>query len=513
MLNARAPSTYKYIRSAGVVNLPSQDTLQSYTGRYTGAVGFGPLVKKRLEALASDLSAIEKVVSLAVDETTIAPGEQYDRTTQQLIGAVDMGGIVPNSSKQNEDGTIEEESPREANKVLAFEITGLTKYYKVPVAFYFVRELKAEELIALALEVIKQLEALGFKVFRLVSDNLSTNRKMFTLMHDGSLCNVVRHPVQAGATEEEKRDYGFRPLFLCFDYCHVLKNVKHQFIYRDFHINNQMATAKFVNKLFKKQSSDLLKPVRGLARKHIFPTSIEKQTVKPAMDVFRSDLTATIRLHAELGTEGFEDVDSTLKFMENMQRWIAIHDISSTKEHILKRLPDKKPFYSEEDERLDFLEKKFCRWLEKWKQEVEEGLNKIPQVNKDMTQEEKARIAQLKKKQKHRGLTKETHEALLFTTKSTVDSVRFLIRVYGFAFLLTRRFSSDEIEQLFGTARQMVGGNFKLDARSWTYSFEKILSYGIAFASIDGNVRLTREKTSTISTDSRKFAISYISSQ
>ena len=44
--------------------------------------------------------------------------------------------------------------------------------------------------------------------------------------------------------------------------------------------------------------------------------------------------------------------------MENMQRWIAIHDISSTKEHILKRLPDKKPFYSEEDERLDFLEKK-----------------------------------------------------------------------------------------------------------------------------------------------------------
>ena len=125
---------------------------------------------------------------------------------------------------------------------------------------------------------------------------------------------------------------------------------------------------------------------------------------------------------------------------------------------------------------------------------MEEGLNKIPQVNKDMTQEEKARIAQLKKKQKHRGLTKETHEALLFTTKSTVDSVRFLIRVYGFAFVLTRRFSSDEIEQLFGTARQMVGGNFKLDARSWTYSFEKILRTGIAFASIDGNVRLTREK-------------------
>jgi hypothetical protein len=118
---------------------------------------------------------------------------------------------------------------------------------------------------------------------------------------------------------------------------------------------------------------------------------------------------------------------------------------------------------------------------------------RIPQTKQEMTKEEKADIALLRKKQKQRGLTKETHEAVLFTTKSTVDSVRFLITVYGFAFVLTRRFSSDDIEQLFGTVRQMVGGNFKLDARSWTYSFEKILRTGIAFANIDGNVRLTPE--------------------
>jgi hypothetical protein len=59
---------------------------------------------------------------------------------------------------------------------------------------------------------------------------------------------------------------------------------------------------------------------------------------------------------------------------------------------------------------------------------------------------------------------------------------------------LTRRFSSDEIEQLFGAVCQMVGGNFNLDARSSTYSFEKILRTGIAYASIDGTVHLMREK-------------------
>ena len=139
VVNSRSPSTYKYLRKSGVVSLPSPNTLQSYTGRFTGAVGFGPLVRKRLEVLAKQLSPIEKMVSVAVDETTISPGEQYDRSTQQFMGGVDMGGVVPNSGpKENEGGTTEEEPTREANKVLAYVVTGLNKYYKVPVAFYFV---------------------------------------------------------------------------------------------------------------------------------------------------------------------------------------------------------------------------------------------------------------------------------------------------------------------------------------------------------------------------------------
>lgn len=365
-------------------NLPSPSTLQSYTGRYTGSVGFGPLVKKRLELLASTLSPIEMIGSVSLDESTIAPGEEYDRPTQQFIGGVDMGGIVPNSK----EGTDE---AREANKVLAFEFTGLTKHYKVPIAFYFVRELTAEELLALLLEVIKQLEALGYKVFRVCTDNLSTNRKLFTLLNNGTLSHVVRHPVQSGATEEEIRDYGFRPLFLCFDYCHVLKNVKHQFFDRNFHINGEMVTAKFLKTIFQQQSGELLVLLRGMTCKHMNPTSVEKQKVKPAMDVFRQEAIAAIKVHAELGTEGFafEDIEGTVKFMETFGRWISIHDVSSSKEYILKRLPDKKPFYSSNDERLDWLENDFCPWLENWKEDVEKEIKKVPKTNKDMTSEEK----------------------------------------------------------------------------------------------------------------------------
>jgi hypothetical protein len=55
-----------------------------------------------------------------------------------------------------------------------------------------------------------------------------------------------------------------------------------------------------------------------------------------------------------------------------------------------------------------------------------------------------------------------------------------LLEVLGFKFVLTRRFSSDPIEQLFGAIRQLIGGNFKGDATAVSQAFEKILRTGIA---------------------------------
>ena len=90
-------------------------------------------------------------------------------------------------------------------------------------------------------------------------------------------------------------------------------------------------------------------------------------------------------------------------------------------------------------------------------------------------------------------LTKETLEALRFTTKSTVNTVRHLLES-GFKFVLTRRFSSDDVERFFGSVRQMMGGNFQGDAYGVLTSFERILRTGITYASIHSNVPIRREK-------------------
>ena len=99
----------------------------------------------------------------------------------------------------------------------------------------------------------------------------------------------------------------------------------------------------------------MVRPVRSLTRKHVDPNNLERQKVKYAMDIFRSEVIASIKTLAENKKPGFENVTAIVEFMEVFSKWIAIHDISSTKEHITQRLAVKMPFYSSDDERLTWL--------------------------------------------------------------------------------------------------------------------------------------------------------------
>ena len=122
---------------------------------------------------------------------------------------------------------------------------------------------------------------------------------------------------------------------------------------------------------------------------------------KYAMDIFRPEVIASIKTLAENKKPGFENVTATVEFMEVFSKWIAIHDISSTKEHITQRLAVKMPFYSSDDERLTWLTTD-----ESWKAGNPETITLLrTTADKDE-----------KKKIKQRCLTKETYTALKITS-------------------------------------------------------------------------------------------------
>ncbi|XP_049525969.1 uncharacterized protein LOC125946502 isoform X2 [Dermacentor silvarum] len=151
--------------------------------------------------------------------------------------------------------------------------------------------------------------------------------------------------------------------------------------------------------------------------------------------------------------------------MEMIFKWFTIHNIRSTTFYIISRDPNRMPFSSPDDDRLLWLEKEFLPFFASWKAAA-------PAPHK------KAFISQ------------ETHEALQVTTMSTVRCTQFLIRS-GFLFVLTAKFSSDPIEALFSTIRQLNGSNDMTDARAALSSLQKVLVMGIIHSSPSGNTEKT----------------------
>ena len=294
ILYSRSSSNYEFIRKELIFHIPSQRTLRLYIGKSTGEMGVTNLVERRLQMEAKKFSAEELIANLQIDEMTIKLSEKYNRNFGTFFGGVDMGGVV--ELKTNEL----------ANKVLAFVLSGFSYHYRIPVAIFLVNKLTAEEQTKLTIHVIQRTEVSGFNIFRLVTDNLSTNVKMFALLNGGEkseeLRVVVPHPVDEMA-QQRLGSCIFRPLVLSFDPCHGLKNVINQGVDRDFEIDGKLVSFKPLVLIYEMQQKEieggsLALPVRKLKRKHVMPHNLERQKVNLVIDVFRPDVIATIQMRA-----------------------------------------------------------------------------------------------------------------------------------------------------------------------------------------------------------------------
>ncbi|CAN7951775.1 unnamed protein product, partial [Ixodes pacificus] len=85
-----------------------------------------------------------------------------------------------------------------------------------------------------------------------------------------------------------------RLLFLSFAYCHVLKNVRSQFLARDMGKDGEISSSR-IKKIYDMQKNWTVKPVRFLSRKHVYPNNIEKMNVARAVEVLSTDVTATLK--------------------------------------------------------------------------------------------------------------------------------------------------------------------------------------------------------------------------
>ncbi|XP_069673471.1 uncharacterized protein [Periplaneta americana] len=233
-----------------------------------------------------------------------------------------------------------------------------------------------------------------------------------------------------------------------------------------------MVMRRLVAATYELQSTETTKPVPFLTRKHIAPTNFEKMNVKRAKDIFSLKVIMALEYlkdHSQqIGAHEFCNAEATITFMKNIKKWFDIDDVNSSNTDMHK--PEKIHFFNIDHKRLQWLVHHFPRYL--------------------------AKIKDASEKEEKGFLSKETYQAILVTSSSTVECVRYLLQS-GFQFVLTSAFNSDAIELFFSASRQMPGNNDMLDCRAVVCSLNRILKTAILSVPSTSNIE-SRSETNLI---------------
>ncbi|KAJ4444917.1 hypothetical protein ANN_06716 [Periplaneta americana] len=283
----------------------------------------------------------------------------------------------------------------------------------------------------------------------------ASKRKSLTASGGGDLQPCVVHPCNLQ-----------RNLYLSFDYCHIIKNIRSQFLDHDMADKEGTISSKFIKEIYRIQKDLAVKPFRFLTRKHVEPSSFEKMNVLYAVQTFSLEVTSTLDYmkenHLRLTSRvNFSEAGPTIRFMKNVYKFFTVHDISDKTQHLRRSNPDSMMFYSAADDRLRWLKDDFCDYIN------------------ELQTESKTRNL--------KGLTKETHGALILTAESTASCIVHLLQ-NGFFYVLTRAFSGDPVEAMFSAIRMGGGWNDMTDSRTAQNAINRILKSGLLISAPDANI-------------------------
>lgn len=393
-MKGRSPTLYDFLRRHDLLTLPCKKTLLAYTGRTKGQVGITNVNAARLQMIFQSLTHInERRISIEIDEMQCRSLMLWIQSRQEFVGKIDFGEVKVNGmiekcyGNQEEeqeihetlgqgidcDGgniskgaicqvnegscTLSDKNPVLANSLINFIMTGLTTKFTAIVGSWPVAKLAGQQLFFLTVHVIKKLEEIGFIVDGVVGDNARINIKLFDLLRHPSDKQdfIVTHPVNPSI-----------PLFLSYDYTHLIKNIRNQLIDRKLTVDGKKIYFGLVRLLLERTMNDHFHIARFLTRKHVNPTNFERMKVNFAVDLFRPELVASLRTMHDLYERGFESVEPLCEFLEKFWMWFCYHDVSNWTQHSRQRIEIRKPFSDIDDDRLDELNDTFSQYLEEW---------------------------------------------------------------------------------------------------------------------------------------------------
>lgn len=148
-LYKRGPRCYRFLQN--FLKLPSRPTLQRLLHNFPFEAGINVALINRLKKQAKKMQPLNRYCTLIFDEMALNSGLQYDKSNDKIIGFVDLGS-------QGRSNIM-------ANHALVFQLQGLRKSWKQPIAYYFTKDtVKTANLKSLLTELITVIQSTGLKV-------------------------------------------------------------------------------------------------------------------------------------------------------------------------------------------------------------------------------------------------------------------------------------------------------------------------------------------------------------
>lgn len=379
------------------IALPHPSTIK----RYLGGFASGDTLEFAQNLIEHTIETVKlKHFSVVVDEIHVKPSVRY-RGAHVIGKSVD----VPNEA---------------AKTVLAVMVKPLADGKSFVARLIPVFNLKPEFLYEQIELVIGLILAAGGHVDAIVADNHMTNRRCFAMFQQDTEYPWIGYSKAADSS-----------LFLLYDTVHLMKSFRNNWITEGR--QQLLLSVPGLNEpvlgqwehvcAIEREERD--SPIRCTTLDFVscHPSPIARQKMKLFLNVFNEKTVAALKIHHK---------DDTATIINVIVKLWKILNVKNPSLHIRLADDDRRPFSSESDSRLDFL------------QEMALMFKNLPAGRGPSRKQ---------------SLTLETRNALYTTLMGTAALIKKLL-ASDFKYVLTAKFQSDDLEGEFGVYRQLSGGTY-----------------------------------------------------
>lgn len=454
-LHYYSPRAYEYVRRQFNFCLPHVKTISNWYRSIDGNPGISAEALNSIKQRVNNTN-YKLIGALVFDEMSIRQHVEYDGT--KFSGYVDMGNNIASS-----DTTI-------ATHALVFLLVCFNSAWKIPIAYYFVSGVTAQQKCNLVKLCLSAVHETGFRIVSITCDGVSTNFALFTQLGCNfdnvySLQTSFPHP-----TTGEK--------IVAFpDPSHMLKLIRNTFedLKNMIDGDNQPIRWSYINKLHNLQQNEGMHLGNKLRSIHINYMK-QKMKVRLAAQVFSMSVADSLLFcKNNLMLKEFLLCNGTIKFLTIFNN---LFDILNSKN--MKQTGLKQPLHPQNIE-----------------------------IVKTKLNEYKAYILSLKTSQGQ----------LLINSRKKTGFIGFLICIESILTLYEElctnnlmkyiplyKLSQDHLELLFGCVRQHGGSNNNPNVRQFKAALKKILVHA-DIRNIDSSNCIPLEEISILHVSSAKKII------